>query len=63
MLAIQAPGGDKITTMYLLFADPSILLTVVIGFCMAILPVLTIVHLMNALTEQIDNERKFNIMM
>ena len=61
MLAIQTPGGDKITTLYLLFADPSVLLTIVIGFCMAILPVLTIVYLMNALTEQIDNERKFNI--
>jgi hypothetical protein len=63
MLAIQIPGGDKITTMLMILNDPSILITVVIGFCMAVLPVLTIVYLMSALTEQIENERKFNNMM
>ena len=60
MLAIQTSNGDKMATIYLLFMDPNILLTIVVGFCMAVLPVVTIVYLMNALMEQIENERKFN---
>ena len=61
MLAIQTTNGDKITTIHLIFMDPSILMTVIVGFCMAVLPVITIVYLMNALIEQIDNERNINI--
>ena len=61
MLAIQTTHGDKITTMHLLFMDPSVLLTVLVGFCMAVLPVITIVYLMNALMTQIENERNANI--
>ena len=61
MLAIQTTHGDKITTMHLLFMDPSVLLTVLVGFCMAVLPVITIVYLMNALMAQIENERNTNI--
>lgn len=62
MLAIQTPNGEKTFSLYLLMLDTNTLLTLVIGFCMAVLPVTTIVYLMNALTEQIKNERIFKIL-
>lgn len=58
MLAIQNPQGDKISSILTLLLDPNSLLTLTVGFCMAVLPVITIVYLMNALMEQIKNERQ-----
>lgn len=60
MLALQNPQGDKMSSILMLLLEPSSLLTLTVGFCMAVLPVITIVYLMNALMSQIEIERKMN---
>jgi len=62
MLIIQTPYGEKTTSIYMILLNTNSLLQLIVGFCMAVLPVATIVYLMNALSEQIENERKFKIL-
>lgn len=60
MLALQNSAGEKMSSILTLLLDPNSLLTITVGFCIAVLPVITIVYLMNALTSQIETERKMN---
>ena len=61
MLAIQNPSGERMSSILMLLLDPNTLMTLTVGFCIAVLPVITIVYLMNALMEQIKNERQNNL--
>ena len=60
MLAIQNPSGERMSSILMLLLDPNTLMTLTVGFCIAVLPVITIVYLMNALMSQIEMERQMN---
>ena len=58
MLAIQTPSGERMGSILMLLLDPNSLMTLTVGFCIAVLPVITIVYLMNALMRQIEIEKQ-----